>query len=276
MNWMSSKTRQEGLHGRPPTSTFRILTPDRLPASPTIILIHGAGDNCSDSWSSFISILHNRGHRLLLVDCEVHQGADIKPQLAVSELREYLDQNIANTGGPPYIFVAHSYGGCIARLYLQQHSTDVVGMVLAETGQETALSKDIEQEQYQTQIMGSRPLVVVRGNTLLAKLRSHEEAVNTAKSALEHEQLQQQGRMLEKWEEHDKMLKKEQLRLSSKHRYVSLPDCGHHVIRDRPEVIANQVDWVVEELLSMPLNLRQSAARPGNESWLRRLAHFVR
>nr|POE58654.1 hypothetical protein CFP56_68329 [Quercus suber] len=202
-------------------------------------------------------------------------GADIRPQQAVSELLEYLGHKTADTGGPPYVLVAHSYGGCIARLYLQQHSRDVAGMVLVETGQETALSKDIEQEQYERQIMGSRPLVVVRGNTFLAKQRSHQEAVKAATSTLQHDQVHQQGRMLQEWVDYDEMLKKQQLRLSRNHRYVSLPDCGHHVIRDRPEVVVSQVAWVMEELSSKPLCPQQDSSRPGKRSWLRRLVRFV-
>jgi pimeloyl-ACP methyl ester carboxylesterase len=171
---------------------------------------------------------------------------------------------------PPYVLVAHSYGGTFARCFLQNHSTDVAGMVLVETGQETALPPDVENDQYRRQILGDRPLSVIRGNSLLAgyaKVRAQLDAVHTEE---ERQQIREGSyfQLLQNMNKEDEELKRRQLLLSRITIYIHLPDCGHHVIRDRPDVVAEQVDWVMARLVVDDVNV--------TGGWLHRLKKMIR
>jgi hypothetical protein len=53
---------------------------------------------------------------------------------------------------------------------------------------------------------------------------------------------------MERWDKEDTKLKRRQLRLSKKHRFVDIPNVGHHVVRDAPERITEEVDWVMANL----------------------------
>ncbi|KAF2999615.1 hypothetical protein E8E14_003456 [Neopestalotiopsis sp. 37M] len=149
---------------------------------------------------------------------------------------------------PPYVLVAHSYGGTFARAFLDRSPEDVAGMVLAETGQETALDAKIEMRQYKRQILGNKPLSVIRANTLIRKWAQYEHAVKTANSDAENAALAVQKQILDATDKEDERLKKAQLALSRHHRYLHIPDCGHGVVQDRPEVVAGEVRWVMENL----------------------------
>lgn len=155
------------------------------------------------------------------------------PRQAVEDLTDLL-QSLHLKG--PYILLAHSYGGTIAREFLHRHPGRVAGMVLAETGQETPTKYD--QEQYDKQALGSRPLSVIHANSLYS-LRA-----NTATNAASQAGLEMQA----KWAAEDERLKKAQLQLSSKARYVRIDDCGHHVVRDRPDAVVSEVNWVLENV----------------------------
>lgn len=232
-------------------SRINLLTPlnSPIPNSPLIICLHGSNDSCMRSWLAMIEVLYKTGHKILLYDRPIttSHGADLKAHRAVSELCSYL-YSMELRG--PFVFVAHSYGGCIARLFLQQKPREVAGMVLVETGQETALASQIEEEQYRRQILGNAPLSVVRGNTFKRKQDDWNRAAAMARSNAQKEQLEPQRLMLEQWEVEDLRLKKKQLALSKRSRFVQVPNVGHHVIRDRPEVVVEEVKWVMQGIAS--------------------------
>jgi hypothetical protein len=50
------------------------------------------------------------------------------------------------------------------------------------------------------------------------------------------------------WQKSDEKLKREQLKLSKKHKWVEMPDIGHHVIRDAPSRVAAEVRWVMQRV----------------------------
>lgn len=60
------------------------------------------------------------------------------------------------------------------------------------------------------------------------------------------------------WAEEDERLKRAQLRLSSNARYVRVGDCGHNVVRDRPDVVAEEVKWVLDNVVCA----REQGRRP--------------
>ena len=233
-------------------SRINLLTPPQspIPNSPLIICLHGSNDSCMRSWLSLIEVLYKSGHRVLLYDRPTQnhhagQGADLKPHRAVSELCSYL-YSMELRG--PFVFIAHSYGGCIARLFLQQKPREVAGMILVETGQETALAPAVEEEQYRRQILGEAPLSVVRGNVLRKKQDEWVKAAAMAKTETQRAQLEPQRLMLERWEAEDEKMKKRQLALSRHSRFTQVQGVGHHVIRDKPDAVVDEVKWVMQEL----------------------------
>ena len=202
----------------------------------TLLCFHGSGDTLT-SWNSFRDLFLSSpicGYSKLLLykrlSCE-----DIETSIAsLCYLLNTLDLS------PPFILIAHSYGGRVARDFLQQHCSDVGGLILVETGQETP--SKYEKEQYQRQILGTRPLVVIRGNSLIAKQGKSADMETNA--LLESES----RKLLEQWDKTDQMLKREQLRLSSNTKWIEARDCGHHVIRDRPDVVVEGLQWVLDQL----------------------------
>jgi pimeloyl-ACP methyl ester carboxylesterase len=184
----------------------------------------------------------SNAYRVLLYD----RGDDNpKANVANGELLQYLsDAKLP----PPYVLIAHSYGGNFARDFLQRCPDDVAGMILAETGQETALDLKIENEQYRRTILGRKPLSVIRCNSLIGKWVQHEMALEAAENDEERAALNAQEEFLQTVDKEDERLKKQQLNLSKNTHYVHIPDCGHGVIRDRPDVVAEEVRWVMENL----------------------------
>jgi pimeloyl-ACP methyl ester carboxylesterase len=257
-------------------SRINLLTPPQspIPNAPLLICLHGSNDSCMRSWLSMIEVLYKSGHRVLLYDRPSQnpnhgQGADLKPHRAVSELCSYL-YSMELKG--PFVFIAHSYGGCVARLFLQQKPKEVAGMILVETGQETALAPAVEEEQYRKQILGDAPLSVIRGNTLRRKQDEWVKAAAMARTEAQKAQLEPQRLMLERWEQEDEKMKKKQLSLSRRSRFVQVPNVGHHVIRDRPEAVVEEVKWVMQEVaaqgiqVGMPSNAKQTSTSGGGLS----------
>lgn len=109
-------------------------------------------------------------------------------------------------------------------------------MVLSETGTETPCQ--YAEEQYERQVLGMRPLSVIRG----------EAAFDAARIGKTSEQAVAHRGMIEAMQKADEHLKKEQLKLSRNHRFRNVENCGHSVHRDRPEVVAEEVGWVLANL----------------------------
>ncbi|KAF4452599.1 alpha beta hydrolase protein [Fusarium austroafricanum] len=222
------------------TSSFRRMGihPGSIPY-PLIICFHGSGDSC-DSWEPLTRLLTDT-YRLLLWD---RKDPNVKPETAVSDLLKYLDDEKLSES---YVLVAHSYGGTFARLFLDKRPHQVAGMVLAETGQETAIDPEMEKRQYKKRIMGNKPLVVIRGNTLKWKQLQYEQALASEQN-LASPTLTIQKQLLDATDKEDERLKKAQLQLSRNNRYMHLPDVGHGVIRETPEVVKEAIYWVMGRL----------------------------
>ena len=213
--------------------TRRLLRPPHETATPVIICLHGSGESCSPSWDTLASEL-SKAHCVLLLD---RNSALLTPSVFGKMLPDVLrDTN------PPYVLIAHSYGGAFARCILDARPNDVAGMVLVETGQESVWDSKIEQRQNSRQALGSRPLSVIRGNSLITKFKELESLESDGKT------LDARRQTLQQWDKEDGRLKKAQLALSKNHRYIHLPDCGHGVVRERPDVVIEQVKWVMQNL----------------------------
>lgn len=247
-----------------PYKGTQLLTPTtQTTQSPLIVCFHGAGESCA-SWWDIAQILVSKSYRVLLYD---RGDNNAKPEPVVKDMAKYLSES---QFVPPYVLVAHSYGGTFARQFLQLHRAAVTGMVLVETGQETALPAAIENEQYRRQILGDKPLSVIRGNSLIAGYAKFQAQLDAAHSEAQREEIRNCSnfQLLENMDRKDEELKKRQLGLSRNSNYIHLPDCGHHVIRDRPDAVAEQVDWVMARLVVDDENV--------TGSWLHRVRGILR
>ncbi|KAI2469766.1 Alpha/beta hydrolase family-domain-containing protein [Annulohypoxylon bovei var. microspora] len=242
-----------------------LLIPDSGTAegSPLIICFHGSGESCSPSWDALAQMLTSEPYRLRVL---LHNRGELnpKPAQATAELRSYLRREGLKG---PYVLIAHSYGGSFARLFLEKEEAgeeesaeadayaprQVAGVVLVETGQEGGLDPLVEERQYKRRVLGNRPLSVIKGNSFLRMWGDLEKAEKKLDigDELKKGELEKRREMLGVWEKADEDMKKKQLYLAREggtKRYVNVPDCGHNVERDRPEVVATEVAWVVENM----------------------------
>lgn len=213
---------------------------DHSKTTPTIICFHGSGDDPLPGWEEFVQMARQQ-YKVVLLD----RGTQKISLSANTALLNYLEKQKLR---PPYILVAHSYGGAFAKMFLYQKAGMVAGMLLIETGQETGLPDKVEQALWSRTLLDDRPLSVIRGNSLIANWKQLESAEATAQTEFAKEELKQKRKMLESCDLEDERLKKAQLRMSRNTRYVHLPDCGHGVIRDRPDIVLQELQWVMENL----------------------------
>ncbi|KAL2812975.1 putative alpha/beta hydrolase [Aspergillus granulosus] len=284
---------------------------ERSPKCPLVVIVPGAGDVAS----SYVALgrLLRPSTRVLLYDrsglgrSERDPTSETPRPNAVRAAKELYTLLTALRQPGPYILVAHSYGGIVAREFLHLHSNDVAGLVLVDcateqsselltfpdpnivavmgslnyarvTGlrQDTVLTdeewrvraRDIyaghetaaleagsfvevcetlrAKEQLKHQVLGDRPLVVIRANGVRDYERIYEAGVAAGNGTAE-----QQGafrELLDRWEGIDKEVQEGQLGLSCVKRLVRLEDCGHNVHLVRPDIVAQEVRWVLERV----------------------------
>lgn len=231
---------------------FHLIRPDLDPAAiqggggggggspvvnPTVICFHGSGNNShQDPWLPVIQGASKYASTLFYDRRGVGNNSragrlNQAPEESVTDLVNLLRELRLR---PPYVLLAHSYGGTVAREFLHLYPEHVAGMVLVETGQETPTKHD--EEQYKKRVLGARPLSVIHADSLYGKRRQTLSAEYT--------------RMQQIWAEEDERLKKMQLQLSTNARYVRVENCGHNVVRDRPDVVVEEVDWVLKHLVA--------------------------
>ncbi|KAF2150922.1 alpha/beta-hydrolase [Myriangium duriaei CBS 260.36] len=193
-----------------------------------VICFHGSGAGSHyPAWAPLIEGIPNHTSVLFYERRSLDKQ---NPTEAVQDLITLLDELRLQ---PPFILVPHSYGGTIAREFLQHHPDQVAGMVLVETGQETPTTYN--ELQYRRQILGEKPLSVIHANSLHRMPQNSNMDLATKK-------------MQQKFTAEDERLKKAQLRLSSNNRYVRLEECGHHVVQQRPDVVLNEIKWVMHNM----------------------------
>ena len=113
--------------------------PDRKSGNPLVIIIPGLTSSTS-GWAavrrglaSFIRVLQYERSGYGESDCSTE-----KP--TASTIAKELDQLLLNADlPPPYVVVAHSWGGILSREFLALRPKDIVGMVFVEANQERTL-----------------------------------------------------------------------------------------------------------------------------------------
>lgn len=226
-----------------------------------ILCFHGSGVEAGPDWRALASSLAGK-HLVVLFD---RGSGNPSPTAHIRVVSDYLNRN--GLSGP-LIIIAHSYGGLFAKRFLYMHRKKIAGMVLVETGKGGQRSSE-EATMLRQSWMGSVPLSVIRGNSLLTQWQSLEKTYASVSNGQESNEVESKRKWLQMCDEEDEKFEKEQLDLSENYHYVHLPYCGHNIIRDAPDVVIAEVEWVLENCCSKDSNW--SARR-----WLSGLARLVR
>lgn len=108
-------------------------------------------------------------------------------------------------------------------------------------------------KQFQTRAMGHKPLSVIRCNGARDYERIYQAGVAVGNGTIQQQSAFRD--LLDQWETNDHQLKAEQLQLSSKTHFVYQPECGHNIHLVRPEVVAEEIQWVLQQLQTEALKL---------------------
>lgn len=114
-------------------------------------------------------------------------------------------------------------------------------------GVEVSMKELAEKKQFERQVMGERPVVVIRGDTPRDMRTFYEAAVKAGKGS--EEDRRKILKMVEALEAKDEGLQREQLKLSSRARFVQTEKSGHNVQLTEPEVITAEIEKVLKEVI---------------------------
>lgn len=108
----------------------------RTPGSPLVVFLAGAGDVCI----SFVAVARLVGEfapTMLYDRSGLGRSQDGPDPPLATKAAEELRLLLARAGlQPPFLLVAHSYGGIVAREFLDRYPDAVAGMVLADAATE--------------------------------------------------------------------------------------------------------------------------------------------
>lgn len=210
-------------------------------AVPIVVCFHGSGDNPLPAWDDFVKMARHE-YTIVLLDRGQQKISTADANLTL------LKHLKAQQMHPPYVLVAHSYGGAFAKMLLHQTPEVVAGMLLVETGQEGGLPDNVERSLSSRIPLGNKPLAIIRGNSLITSWKALQTAEAAAGTVSVKAELNERRRVLEACDVEDDRLKKAQLQMSGNTKFVHLPDCGHGVVRDRPDVVLEELRWVIANL----------------------------
>ena len=281
--------------------------PSRKPGWPVVIFITGGGAPVIAHTHLEERIgIHARSYFYDRAGYDRSERGPIKYLTAATTCNDLWALLKAVKVGPPYVLVSHSYGGIIARTFLEQHPDEVAGMVLVDVATEmmyqmyphvpsasletigdgidwdklthlheeggysdeemkeiekaiertapAATAEDnrgsgralAEKRQYARCVMGDKPLSVIRCN-MAHDYRVLYEAGVKAGNGTEAER-EDARKFIETFDLFDDEIRFALLRLSKNSRYVSVEDCGHDITMRRPQIIADEVEWVFQRL----------------------------
>ncbi|EED19267.1 alpha/beta hydrolase, putative [Talaromyces stipitatus ATCC 10500] len=110
-------------------------------------------------------------------------------------------------------------------------------------GYETVCRQLGEKNQFKAQVLGDRPLSVIKCQSFRDYEKMYEAGLEVENGT--EEQRQAFRRLLDNWDGYSEELQREQLQLSSNSRWVEVADCGHNVNILRPDVIVSEIRWVL-------------------------------
>lgn len=100
-----------------------------------------------------------------------------------------------------------------------------------------------KKQQFKNRILGHRPLSVIKCQSSQDYERIYEAGLDAGNGT--DEQRNEFRYLLENWDNWSTELQREQMQLSSHARWVEVPHCGHNVNLIRPDVIVQEVKWVL-------------------------------
>ena len=116
----------------------RIAGPTRKAGDPLVVVVTGLGSSIK-SWPSVVRGC-SRFARILAYDRtglgKSEKAPSPSPRIGEAIAEELSALLEAMHLAPPYVLVAQSYGGVLARLFLAQRPEDIVGLCLLDTNQE--------------------------------------------------------------------------------------------------------------------------------------------
>lgn len=104
-----------------------------------------------------------------------------------------------------------------------------------------------EKDQCRNRVLQDRPLSVIKCRSSLDYERIYRAGIEAGYGT--NEQRRAFRNLLDRWDSICDDLQREQLKLSSQSRLIEVPDCGHNVNLLRPDVIVQEVRWVVERAM---------------------------
>ncbi|PVH85184.1 alpha/beta-hydrolase [Cadophora sp. DSE1049] len=119
---------------------LQVCGPDRIPDEPVVIIIQGMG-SCASSWAAVIRLLHPY-MRVVIYDragLGKSEPSRLRPNL--SNILQELEQLLVVTRiVTPYLIVAHSWGGVLARQFIATSALNYFsGLVLVDANHERTL-----------------------------------------------------------------------------------------------------------------------------------------
>jgi pimeloyl-ACP methyl ester carboxylesterase len=103
-----------------------------------------------------------------------------------------------------------------------------------------------EKNQVRNQVLGDRPLVVIRANGVRDYERIYEAGIAAGYGSPEQQRAFRE--LLDRWEGIYREVQEGQLGLSRVKRLIRIEDCGHNVHIVRPDVVVDGVRWVLNRI----------------------------
>jgi pimeloyl-ACP methyl ester carboxylesterase len=308
INWEVDST--SGLVSLPTHNMFlRATGPRRKVGTPAVVIESGLGHS-SVYWTAVARHISEIA-RVYAYDRSGYGGSEPSPLPRTAEnLAQELKQLLEAAGiQRPYVVVAHSFGGVIAREFLALDPRNIAGMVFVDantefsykvrpegldesfgdlqeymnfneivgleerhkmTPKEWAAVNDegteeeqkkraeaaqgeseaykgscdklAEKQQFENKVLGNRPVSVIKGRNEQELQLVLDTAVKLGHGTDEHRSIVRQ------WlssPEKELQLQEDQLKLSSRGRLVHATKSGHDVQLTEPEIIAQEVMWVL-------------------------------
>jgi pimeloyl-ACP methyl ester carboxylesterase len=289
---------------------------DRKPGEPVVLLMQGMTSTI-DEWV-LVKRLVSPFARWVEYDRSglgrSEDPVETRDEISAASVAADLDALLKTAGvAPPYVIVAHSWGGLTSREFIHLQETNVAGIVFVDTVTEfskvreelvstepylEALHKDADlhsisllvrdlklsseewaavreqddsartsvvgaaelkasyedkpvlmaKKQCENQVLGNKPVSVIAANSAM-DLQIRYDAGVAAGNGTEEERAQYRA-LIDRMAKEDIDHQKEQLRLSSVGRYTFTETNGHNMQMTDPQVIVNEIKWVLDHVVA--------------------------